>query len=254
MSYNQNMEYLEEIDLYLNGSLSDTEMEVFEERLKSDPQLAYEVERHKIARSIIKSASLREKLDFLGRDEFTSKKQGILNKYSIVVKILAVIVLFGLTVFVFELFTLNNDVLFENQYSVYQLNLSGDKPPSHSSVLYSFTSQNYQDVINIYENKSLESNEDTFLSGISYLELNRAEKAIENFLKILTQAQKGGENDYFGDAEYYTGLAYLKINQIDAAYWYFSKIYHDNSHPYNEQVNQWFYWKLRIVKIRKMIF
>lgn len=254
MNYSQGQDYQEEIDLYLDGLLTDREAETFEERLKSDPKLAYDLERHRIARSIIKSPSLREKLNFLSGEDLLYKQRGLFSKYKSLIKVLAAVVILVFGIFIYELFTLNNDILYQQQYSSYQIDFHGDKPPTHNSILYSFTLENYLDVINIYENKLSDSNEDILIAGISYLELDQGKKAVDAFQRIVSQAEKGGENDFLEDAEYYSGIAYLKINQIDAAYWYFSKIYHDSAHHYNEMVHQWFYWKLRIVKFRKKIF
>jgi hypothetical protein len=241
-----------QIDAYLDGYLSGEELEKFEKLLNADPDLGTEVERVRVARMMIKNEALREKLKTI-QSELIFEKIFLSGSKSIWKYVALALVLLLTVIFVFKIFLINNDQLFEEAYHPYILRaLDVDEPDN--SLLYNFAGKNYQDVVNIYENKPDYNNEINFFAGVSYLELNQPDSAIHTLLKIQEESNKGGDHQYLEDAEYYLGFAYLKDNNVDFSDWYFSKIYHDPDHPYNEKLENWFYLRLRLLKFRKKIF
>ena len=257
MEVNPEQELQEHIDRYLNGSLDNDQVLKFEQKLKEDSSLATEVERIKIARSIIKNYALREKLRSIHTEEITNRgRRSFLGEYSgNAMKIAAGLVLVIVSIFVFQFVTLNKADLYSNQYQSYQVEVSrGDDQSVNNPVVYNYQNSNYQDVVNIYENKPVDSNEAHFLAGNSYLNLRQPLKAIKSFDEIINEATKGGSHDYLEDAEYYLAMAYLENDNLDQAHWYFSKIYHDSDHLYHDKVDRFFYWKLKLLKQREKVF
>jgi hypothetical protein len=240
------------IDAYLDGVLLDEELDKFENLLSADHELAHEVEKARVARMMIKNEALREKLktiqsELIFEKVFAGKAKSVWKYVALILALLVLLVL------VFKIFLINNDILFAENYQTYDLNLIDVNKPDNS-VLYNYAQKSYQDVVNIYENNPDHSNEMNFFAGVSYLELGQPDSAVATITKILEVSNKGGDHSYLQDAEYYLGFAYLMANNVDFSDWYFSKIYHDPDHMYNDKLNNWFYWRLRLLKFRKKIF
>lgn len=242
----------QQIEAYLDGLLEGKELEKFKNLLSSDEELSYEVERVRLARMMIKNEVLREKLRTIQSEEIinrilrTPKKHLFLYSLAACIGIIVVIT-------IIKVFSINSEDLFLENYTSYTINPSKENL-LENSILYNFSQRNYQDVVNIYENNPNHSNETFFFAGVSYLELNLPDSAINTLRNIIVEAGKGGDHAYLHDAEYYSGFAYLKFKNVDYSDWYFSKIFHDIDHAYNDQLDKWFYLKLRILKFRKKIF
>jgi tetratricopeptide (TPR) repeat protein len=207
-----------QIEAYLDGYLLDEELDKFERLLNADPDLAFEVEKVRVARMMIKNEALREKLktiqsELIFEKIFSGKSKSIWKYAALfLIAMLAVIL-------VFKIFLINNDILFAENYRTYDLNpISINKP--ENSILYNYAQKNYQDVVTIYENNPDRNNEMNFFAGVSYLQLDRPDSAISALLKILEISNKGGDHSYLQDAEYYIGFAYLKANNVDFSDWY----------------------------------
>ena len=242
----------QQIEAYLDGLLEGEELEKFKSLLTSNVELDQEVERVRLARMMIKNEVLRERLKTIQSEEIINRILRTPKKHLFLYSLTAFLGIFFIVVIV-KIFSITSEELFLENYTSYTINPSKENL-LENSILYNFSQRNYQDVVNIYENNPHHSNEGFFFAGVSYLELNLPDSAINALRSIVVEAGKGGDPAYLHDAEYYIGFAYLKHKNIDYSDWYFSKIFHDIDHAYNDQLDKWFYLKLRILKFRKKIF
>jgi hypothetical protein len=241
----------QQIEAYLDELLEGEELEKFQSLLRSDPELAYEVERVRLARTIIKNEELRETLNTIQKEEILNRILNSPKKHLLLYGLGTLLAILLITIIV-KVFLINSKTLYEENYTPFTLSPTADI--LDNSILYSYSQQNYQDVVNIFENTPQFSNEMFFYAGVSYLQLGQADSAIVKLRKVISEAGKGGDPSFLDESEYYIGFAYLKVNNVDYSDWYFSKIFHDMDHIYNDQLDKWFYLRLRILKFRKKIF
>lgn len=212
------------IENYLDGELSEQERQQFEQDLKTDKELAKELELHKIIREVVSDkemADLREKLDII-RKEYHEKEEIKRKRKKIAVYSSGFLITILL---ITTLFLCNrsytNDEVFNMYYEHYDAGTvtRGEVKP---------TTEIFTNALRIYDNgqyiQSIEQfNQLTdtstfytskeFFTALSYMELKNYAEAIRHFETALSDKQ----NIYHDSATWYCGLCYLKTNKTEKA-------------------------------------
>jgi len=225
--------YTEIIERYLNGEMNEMETSSFEEKLQTDEQLILEFRLTKDLDSIIQD---EDALDF--RKELTSvsdslKSNKTTNSESTDIKqfdsrrnsggrpkwyLLAasIVVIMGLGGYFMYHQTQSSsfDSLYSKYYSAYPAEIgsrsgTSEKERVYSVGLYSYNNGDYEKAV-LYFQQYI-NYEPTNMSvrlylGISLLELNQTEKAIESFKYIIAKE----DNPFVIYSKWYLSMAYLK--------------------------------------------
>jgi predicted negative regulator of RcsB-dependent stress response len=225
------VKYTEIIDRYLNGELSEEELKDFNKLLESDLQLRRELSLEKDLNKIIletdiyefgnkvkatREAMLLQKPNPNGFDKtvrLRSKKWYLLAA--------SIIVLVGLLGYLYFLQNqqISSEKLFLQYYSKYHSDIaarSGDEISNDPFILglNEYEDDNYNDAIR-YLNQEINEDSLNFTAqlylGISYMEKNNLDKAIDVFKSIINESG----NMFIGQAKWYLALTYLKTDDVD---------------------------------------
>lgn len=216
-------EYDEVIIRYLEGDLSKSDENAFEAELRTNEELRTAFNFHlrldKVISSRESDRKYEEYLESFRKKYRPAKKITFRKRYLIAAAALIIIML----TLAFLLFSMNADhlsgeELYASHYSAYNLEdnyrSAVDLPIEKGLALYN--KGNYSEALSYFESK-LAAQQATakagFIAGISALELNMPEKAIDHFKQVLQT-----ENlEFYQHAQWYLSLAYLKSNKIAEA-------------------------------------
>lgn len=229
------MKKQEKIEAYLDGTLTGKDLEEFETALKTDENLAEEVE---LERKIIEvlgdpdTFQLREQLDRiynklnvtgqLNIEPPKTKVQSIKKKIKKWHYAAAILILIATaTLLFFILRTPINERLYSENYKPF--NISGTvrskENPGKNKFDYAldqYNSGNYEEAFEIL--KETEAGDSLYmlsvlLAGISAMEINKTDEAINCFGKIIKEKAAL----YIEQAEWYSALCFLKKNEMKKA-------------------------------------
>ena len=225
------MDNIEElIDRYLSKSMTEVEVEDFENLLKVDKTLHAEYLKSIAARKFIEEAGrleLREQFDAFESDEQIGEKAIIPLWFKRAMAVAAVfIVVFGLYQVVFNN-TISADAVFESYFETYKApsverNSETTLNTNLQSAMKAYEAKDYEKALVFFTKVESETNYVTsFYRGVSYLSSKNPnyKQALQNF-EIVLQT----DNDYNQQALWYKGLTLLKLKETDKALKVFQKI------------------------------
>ena len=217
------------IDEYLEGNLSGSSLQHFEERLKQD---AFFHNLVNVQRDVNKS------LEKIGEDELRSKMTGWQNESGKKVKVvpinktrrailaLAATVLLALgAAAIFSIVNVpQNEKLFTEHYEAYPC-LNCDRSEIEEA-FQEYAAGNYAEALKMFESKLSSNPDDTealFYAGNCYLSIENPDlsNAIKCFSKIINNFP---ESQLRIASNWYLGLAYLKNNETNKALKIFSEL------------------------------
>ena len=117
--------------------------------------------------------------------------------------------------------------------------------------MHEYPNRNYQAVIRLYRQSPVESLREVFIVANASLFLSQPARAIPLLQRVMADSNESGNFTFFQDAEYYLAWAYLKNNQLPEADRLFTSIYENPHHPYNPSIDRWFYWKIKLLRLKK---
>ena len=222
----------DKFDAYLNNRLAGDELSNFEQSLQLDGALQDELNKYKMIKLALEdtdSIKFRKKLmeidaklalgqDTQDNDEgeviaLQTKKRNKIN-WRIAA---AFVILMGLSAS-FWLFNPTNDNVFEDHYLPYPISDITRGAEATGNILLKiapdYKKENYNKTIPFLEQQIALEPKNTLLKlylGNSYLNTNQEKKAISLFNSI----EKTDE--YYSDAQWFLGLSYVKINNIQDA-------------------------------------
>ncbi len=208
------MERWDEIERYFEGEMNEEETRIFEYNIQSDELLRADVKDYEKSILLLKKKynsedrrlALLKTLKEEGKKHFVEKKTKVVpfKKALLSVAAVAAIVLFGT-------YFLNNGSLYEEyeSHESVSVQLKGGQDEGLIVAVENFNTNQYDDAVIGFENYLMEHPKDLQILkalGISYLEINELEKAINVF----------ENNDFKGsvfehDAQWYEALTYLKM-------------------------------------------
>lgn len=229
------------IDRYLLNILSPEEKKAFELRLENEKALVEELNQQ---RKII------NEIEGFGRIELKSKLKEIHNEVSInsskpntkirkiIYSIAAAAIFIGVlsTCWLWTSQAPTNSELYALNFEPYELSLNqrseGDITLKNIESLY--VDGSYYEVIPLFKNaldeSTLKSSQILLGLGISYLQTKQSTQAIEQFNAILANK----DFNYEDEAQWYLGLSYLKLDEINKAKDHLNILASDSSKDHHE--------------------
>jgi tetratricopeptide (TPR) repeat protein len=221
--------YTEIIDKYLNGELAGEELKAFEDKLKTDRQLQKELKLERELNQIIldedtidfrkEVVGIREEMQQHKSDKSPQTVKLSSSKWYLLAA--SIVVLVGLLGYLYFIQNqqISNEKLFAQYYSKYPSNLAerSDGDISNNPFvlgLNEYEADNFEGAIRYL---SLAINEDSLnyaarlYLGISHMENNNLDKAIEDFKRIISEPG----NVFIGQAKWFLALTYLKTDDVD---------------------------------------
>lgn len=256
MEFNAEIEKTAYIDRYLRGELPAAERITFERRLREDEAFAEEVERIQSMRSIIRNYGYRKDLRTIHQEAMgIQRKNRVSRTFNTTLRIAATVTLLLVSTLAIRLFTLTPDSLFRQAYEGYQTEtVRGEKPNDRSSaeqLCEEYANGHYSTVVQLYKQRRMRSIRETFVAANAYLALSQPSQAIPLLRQVMADSNRSGDFTYYQDAEYYLAWAYLKNNQLQKADAFFTSIYQNPYHPYHASINWWFYWQIKLLRLKQ---
>jgi len=209
------------IDKYFKNELTASDQVEFNQQLDSDPvfaeEFAFQRSMHIYSEGIQHKAQLTQKLNNLGQEFFTKEAKPksakiIKNKFFRVLVSAAAI---GLLLIMFNPFSSQD--LYQNfaQHRNLALIVKSDNSDWAKKAEHDFNTQNYNQAIvdlNAYLKENPNHQRALLALGISHLETNQTEEAIQIFSKI-----KAGNSTLNNYGTWYLALTYVKNKDFEKA-------------------------------------
>lgn len=213
-----------QIDRYVNGEMTTSEVNVFEQRMRENGALAEEVLLHRdvlVGMNQYFNLDLKKKLQ---EEEARLKKKPV-NVFKWV-GIAASIVLIIAAYFVFFTGQTDPQQLYAQYYQPYPnivapAQRSDDNTANQGLSLYE--AGNYTEALKFFNQQISEGKDDAYLlfyAGIASLNTNAEASAIEYFEKVVNRQ----DATFASPAQWYLGLTYLKLEQKRDAVQIFEEI------------------------------
>ncbi len=229
--------YLELIEKFHNGELSNEELKKFESELQSNPEFKKEFDLYtEINDSILEDdvIELRKQLNSIQGSSINNAQKNRIrelysNKWYLAAAVVTIVIIIGTFLISIMSDTYSNEELFKKYYEPEDAVLITRSGNSNSDLdltkaLQQFEQENYKEAIPLL--KKIDNNVlSGFYLGIAYIETNDFSKAIKEFKGVIDH----GDNLFIEQSEWYLGLCYLMNNEKDKAIKDFRKIIHENS-------------------------
>ncbi|MCP9749179.1 hypothetical protein [Lacihabitans sp. CS3-21] len=202
---------------YFEKKLTDTELEDFEKKLKTDSHFHAEFEFQKSVQSALRSKERSEIKNLLVGFE-KQKKQ---NNWWMFAAAAVVVILGGWVVFLQFLSKPNPSELYLSYYQTYPNviapNVRGESQENlKTKAFMAYDSGDYEMATQLFGELKTQISEDyaVFYEGVSYLEVNRPKKTIALFENKKFTNSNAQFEDY---RKWYLALAYLKTDKKEQA-------------------------------------
>lgn len=234
--------YTEWIDNYLEGDLEPAEQLSFEAELQVNSQLAMELRLENDLQDILRDEDI---LDFKAKciasqQEVNLQHLGkariiqIARKYWYAAASVVIILLVAGGMFLLNPGSYTNERLFKMYYKSSEVSVSRSGNVNMVEALISFSKKDYASADLLFDKILVAEPANyavMYYSGISNIELDNFDEAIEKFTGVI----ENGQNLYVENAQWYLGLAYLIDNQKGKALDQFGIIASKSDHYYNSQ-------------------
>jgi len=242
---NDKVKYSLLIDRYVNGEMNDSEKSAFEGELMDNRALQLEL---RLEEDIIRVLSEEDLIHFRqkvaevvreARDKQKGHKVITISRRRAMLAVAAAVVLV-LAIGAVYLFTprpFTNDKLFSMYYdSDKPIRVTRSSDANLVEALRFYQQRNYEGAIELFSEVLKTDPENAairFYTGISYIETEQFDEAIESFQFIINE----NDNLYIEPAQWHLGLCYLKSKQTDKAEAQFMKIAGDSRNYYKEDAD-----------------
>lgn len=230
---------IEEMEGYINNTLTEQQMSLFEDELIHNKDLYTEIELMKdIDRSIQENdiMQLRNNLRNIAHENNNEKQaeQSITGRFwhrrmAIAVVAASLILLLGITTLI--RYTSGGDVYhdFYARYETTGISRASDLTPdgAFSLALQKYNKQDYESALNLMQeviSKDPNNMAGHFYSGVSLQELGKYQNAIKEYEIVVIDK----DNLFMEQAEWYIGLCYIQIREEKKAVQQFKKIADSN--------------------------
>lgn len=239
---------MNEVERYLHRELTEEELTVFEAEMENNPDLVAEVDLSReidIAIHENDVMELRARLDAINKDIISEKRRErslftqIPRKKLVAVSVAAsLILLLGINGMISKNDLSGPAELYEKYYTTYPgagiSRSSGTSLDREMSIaLLHFNEENYDEALRLFGeilNKDSDNPVGNFYSGMAYQETGQYEKAIASYQHVI----QTGNNLFIDQAEWYSGLCYLQMNDRKEVVRQFKKIV-DSKNFYSEK-------------------
>lgn len=172
-----------------------------------------------------------------------------INLVKWMVRIAASVILIISAWFMYQYSSTNSSTLYSEIYQPYSINTDrGVGEIKTHNMVQEFKQNNYSAVIKIFESLASTNNREKFLAGYAYHQAGNYQQSLLVFQQILSYNQKTNTRLYNDEAEFYSGLSYLKLRNTSSAADIFESIRKNPNHTFYERINKWTLTKLKWLK------
>jgi tetratricopeptide (TPR) repeat protein len=246
--------HTEQIIRYLDNEMSTEEKTQFESVLSSHAELQQELNSLHMAKEAIHSFGLHQHVSQLHEQMMHEMKQAPVRSISpgrkrirYTLSIAATIIVLVIGYAAYNFFNLSAEKLYAEQYSPFEI--SSTRGETNQTILEKlYADKNYSGVISEKNNAAELNSEELLIIGVSYLELNQPENAIENLRVAIGHAKSLGETKFQEQGEYYLALAYLKNKNYNEAIGLMQSIHDDPNHLYQSRFSSSYIRKIKMLR------
>jgi tetratricopeptide (TPR) repeat protein len=227
---------------YLDGELTNEEKAIVENQLRDDAVLQTEYNSLLATRASIRYYGLQQKVGGIHQTmmkEFQAPVRSINNRRKNIRTIIAVAasVLLLITGYVaYNFINLSAEKVYSSNYKPYELSTVRSGGSIEKSLLEeSYAAKEYDKVVSTQFDRAFTIPE-LFLRAMSYLALDKNDKAIAEYKKVIGENETAKTSIFKQEAEYYLALTYIRNKEYSAALLLLHKIQDDPSHLYHEKV------------------
>lgn len=217
--------YHEEIDAFLHGGMTHSEMEVFRARFEASPELKDEVIlHHEVEEAVTETnvMALREQLHEIHQKQFEQRNilswQMLKNNYRYVAA--SVVILIAASILFLKQHQQNPDTIYKQYYESYSASSFRSGVVETDQILeqaiLKYKQEDYHKAISLFEQILEERKKDPAInlySGISYMEIEKYANASNSFQTIINLEKTLFEEQ----ARWYLALCCLKTEKLDKA-------------------------------------
>lgn len=247
----------EKLVQYLDGELAGSEIEAIEQQLDSDKNLKEELENLKATREAVKIYGLNQKVagihtqmmkEMVAPVKKMSPARRII-RYGIAVAASVVLIIAGIIGYNF--YNLSSDKVFASNFHSFELGTYRDVDTLYVSPVESaYRNKDFKKAVELYAENDSMSVKETFLAGMSYMELDYNSKAIDKFKKVIAENEISKTDLFKEEAEYYLALTYIRNKDYDFALDQLRSIKENPGHLYHNKVTKKLIRQLKMLKWR----
>lgn len=247
----------EKLVQYLDGELTGAEKESIEQQLAADKKLNDDLESLKATREAVKIFGLQQKVSGI-HQQMMQEMQTPVKKMSSTRRIIrysiaaaaSVILIVG-SIIGYNFYNLSSNKVFASNYHSYELSTVRDGDSTQvSPVEKAYREKDYKKTIELISQQNSLTVKETFLAGMSYMELDNGTKAIDEFKKVIAGNENAKNNLFKDEAEYYLALTYIRNKDYDFALDMLRSIKETPGHLYHEKVTGKLIRQVKMLKWR----
>ena len=247
----------EKLVQYLDGELTGAEIESLEKQLAVDNKLNEELESLKATREAVKIYGLQQKVAGI-HTQMMKEMQAPVRKmnparriirYSIAVAASVVLILGSIIGYNF--YNLSSSKVFSSNYHSYELSTLRDIDTQQvSPVEKAYRDKDFKKAVELFDGHSSVLVKESFLAGMSYMELGDNAKAIDEFKNVIAENEKNKTTLFNDEAEYYLALTYIRNKDYDFALVLLRGIKENSDHLYHKNINGKLMRQVKMLKWR----
>ncbi len=231
------------IDRYLSGQMTPEEGQAFEAEVKADPTLAAEVvlqtqARHAArasAKDALKAQLMQELKDI--KPAAPVRQHPFTRVHMVAAAVIILLIVGPLLYQALQPDKMSGEELYAEVFDPQITATRGDTSSTSISLQQALAPATQGDFAasisrleRLVADTAFTQKSKAYLSlGITYLQAEQPEKALESFQKV------GVKSYYYSEANWYTALAYMKLGDRGNAYFTLKDIEMVQSHPYQQQ-------------------
>ena len=174
---------------------------------------------------------------------------GKINPVKWLVRIAASVILIISAWFTYQYSNTTSGTLYSEIYQPYSINTDrGMGEIKTHNMVPDFKQNNYGAVIKTFESLASTNNREKFLAGYAYHQTGSYQRSLGVFQQILAHNRQTNTRLYNDEAEFYSGLAYLKLKDNQSATNIFESIRKNPNHTFYERIDKWTLTRLKWLK------
>ena len=253
---NNNSTNPDELIQLLDGELQGESLQLLQQKIAGNPQLAADLENLRLAKAAVASYGLKKTIGNIHAEmmqeldtDAVPLRIGMRRIIQYTMRIAAMLAIVLGSTALYQYFSVTPEKLFSENYQAFTLRETRGSRSTALETLYK--KGDFAAVINAFSQLTAPQPTDYFLTGCAALGNNNAAAAIASLLALQEHNQQNKTHFYEDDATYYLALAYLQNKELDKALPLFEKIHSDPGHPYHSRISGWWLRKLQRLAHKK---
>jgi tetratricopeptide (TPR) repeat protein len=247
----------EKLVQYLDGELKSSDKDIMEQQLATDKNLQEELNDLIATREAVKMYGLEQKVSGIHQQMMKEMQAPVkkinssrrILRYSIAVA--ASVVLIVGSIIGYNFYNLSSNKVFSSNYHSYDLGSVRDSDTLKiSAVELAYRAKDYKKTIELQEQYNSIPLKETFLAGMSYMELANNARAIIAFNRVIAENDSAKTNLFKDEAEYYLALTYIRNKDFDFALDLLRSIKNNPEHIYHEKITGKLIRQVKMLKWR----